>query len=408
MTGPLSSAPPHVAVVVQQGRQLTGAVGSWSGSGAIKYAYQWYRCNTAGAHCKSIHGATSRTYTLVAKDVGQTLGFSVRATDRPERRVRTRASSGRSRDRSARLVSTGQPTITGVPKEGQTLQVSAGSWSPTPATIAYQWQRCNRERAPLRAAPRSDREHLHRHAPPTPATPCSPSSARRSGAASQHALSVATPAGRHRPDDRPVEPRAADSGRDEPAGQAAHGLDREPGRARARSATATSGTAATPRARTARRSTARRGRPTRSSPRTSARRSASPSMPPTPRVPLRPTRASSARSRGADATLVADGATDDRRRSPGRARRSRSPTGSWNQQARLRHVRVATLQPERPPLRPDRRRDGRHLRRHGRRRRPCAARGRPGRGERRLAGDPQRRHRGRLLSGTRRVKESHP
>ena len=81
VSGPSSSAPPLVAVVIQQGRELTGAVGSWSGSGAIKYAYRWYRCNTAGARCKSIPGATRRTYTLVAKDVGQTIGFGVRATD---------------------------------------------------------------------------------------------------------------------------------------------------------------------------------------------------------------------------------------------------------------------------------------------------------------------------------------
>src|SRR2546421_7450008 len=39
------------------------------------------RCDTAGAHCKSIHGATKPTYTQVAKDVASTLGLTVRATD---------------------------------------------------------------------------------------------------------------------------------------------------------------------------------------------------------------------------------------------------------------------------------------------------------------------------------------
>ena len=161
--------------MIQQGRQLTGAVGSWSGSGAIKYAYQWYRCDTAGAHCTSIHGATSRTYTLVAKDVGQTLGFAC-ARDRQDgndERVREPRRTGRGTD--AKLVSTGQPTITGAPEEGQTLQVSAGSWSPTPATIGYQWQRCNpngRLCTPLPGATAS----TYAVPPPTPGTPCLPSS----------------------------------------------------------------------------------------------------------------------------------------------------------------------------------------------------------------------------------------
>ena len=43
----------------------------------------------------------------------------------------------------AQLYSTAQPTISGTPAPGQTLQVSAGSWSQTPTAYAYQWQRCN-------------------------------------------------------------------------------------------------------------------------------------------------------------------------------------------------------------------------------------------------------------------------
>ena len=79
--GPVDKALPTVAGTSQQGKQLTGSTGSWSGSGAIGYGYQWYRCDAAGAHCKSVHGATKPTYTLVAKDAGQTLGFAVHATD---------------------------------------------------------------------------------------------------------------------------------------------------------------------------------------------------------------------------------------------------------------------------------------------------------------------------------------
>lgn len=143
VSGPTISAPPHVAVVVQQGSQLTGAVGSWSGSGTIRYAYQWHRCDAAGAHCSSIRGATKPTYTLVAKDVGKTLGFSVRATDRTGASKAYASLVGPVAGPSAKLVSTGQPTISGTPEEGQTLQVAAGSWSPVAVSVAFQWQRCN-------------------------------------------------------------------------------------------------------------------------------------------------------------------------------------------------------------------------------------------------------------------------
>ena len=79
--GPSSSAAPTVAGTVEQGSQLTGTAGSWTGSGTIAYGFNWFRCDAAGAHCLSIHGATKPTYTQGAKDAGHTLGFAVHATD---------------------------------------------------------------------------------------------------------------------------------------------------------------------------------------------------------------------------------------------------------------------------------------------------------------------------------------
>jgi hypothetical protein len=193
VTGPLSSAPPTVAVVIQQGKQLTGAVGSWSGSGAIKFAYQWYRCDTSGAHCTSIHGAKSRTYTLVAKDVGQTIGFGVRATDRSGTTNAYASLVGPIAGLTARLVSTGQPTVTGVPKEGQTLQVSAGSWSPSPAVIGYQWQRCNPNGRLCKPLPGATASTYAVTAADTGHSLLAVVHA-TAGAASQDAVSVATPA----------------------------------------------------------------------------------------------------------------------------------------------------------------------------------------------------------------------
>ena len=141
--GPKVTVGPGVTGPVQQGRQLVGSVGSWAGSGAIAYGTQWYRCDASGAHCKSIHGATKSTYTLVAADVGQTLGFAVRASDAGGTTAAYASLVGPVAAASAGLVSTGQPLVTGTASVGGTVQVSSGGWTQAPASLGYQWVRCN-------------------------------------------------------------------------------------------------------------------------------------------------------------------------------------------------------------------------------------------------------------------------
>jgi hypothetical protein len=109
----------------------------------IGYGYQWYRCDAAGAHCKSVHGATKPTYTLVAKDVGQTLAFAVHATDATGTATAYASLVGPVVAANATLVPTAQPTIAGVAAQGKTLQVSEGSWNRKPDALTYAWQRCN-------------------------------------------------------------------------------------------------------------------------------------------------------------------------------------------------------------------------------------------------------------------------
>ena len=141
--GPANSAPPSVAEVLQQGSQLIGHTGTWSGPGAITYSYQWYRCDTAGSHCTSIHGATALTYTPAARDVGQTLGLAVHAIDRTGTTTAYAGLIGPVAAPNSPIVSDGQPTIVGTPTQGQTLQASPGGWSQAPTAVAYQWERCN-------------------------------------------------------------------------------------------------------------------------------------------------------------------------------------------------------------------------------------------------------------------------
>lgn len=141
--GPSLSAPPTVAGTAAQRAQLTGTVGTWSGAGTIAYTFNWFRCDTAGAHCVSIHGATKATYTQSAKDVGHTIGFAVHAADGNGSATAYASLVGPVAAPGTTMTATAQPAITGTAAPGQTLQVSVGSWSQTPASVTYQWQRCN-------------------------------------------------------------------------------------------------------------------------------------------------------------------------------------------------------------------------------------------------------------------------
>lgn len=141
--GPVSTAPPSVTGQLQQGKKLTGIAGTWQGAGALTYAFQWYRCDPYGAHCSSIHGSTKSTYTLVAKDVGQTLGLTVRATDATGTTAAYASLAGRIVASSSAVAATTQPTLTGAAAVGQVLTIAPGTWSAAPPATTYAWLRCN-------------------------------------------------------------------------------------------------------------------------------------------------------------------------------------------------------------------------------------------------------------------------
>jgi subtilisin family serine protease len=77
---PVDIAPPTISGTAQTGRALSAGTGSWSES-PTSYAYQWQRCDTTGANCSSISGATAQTYTLGSPDVNSTLRVSVTASN---------------------------------------------------------------------------------------------------------------------------------------------------------------------------------------------------------------------------------------------------------------------------------------------------------------------------------------
>lgn len=77
---PINSAPPVISGTAEEGQTLTASTGTWSNSPSA-YAFQWRRCDSAGANCAAIAGATAQTYALGSADVGSTLRVAVTASN---------------------------------------------------------------------------------------------------------------------------------------------------------------------------------------------------------------------------------------------------------------------------------------------------------------------------------------
>ena len=73
-------SPPSISGQTTAGQTLTEAHGSWSPT-PTDYAYQWERCDAAGANCGTIAGAVAQTYKLAASDIGSTIRVQETASD---------------------------------------------------------------------------------------------------------------------------------------------------------------------------------------------------------------------------------------------------------------------------------------------------------------------------------------
>jgi Glycosyl hydrolase family 26/Ig domain of plant-specific actin-binding protein len=77
---PSNTSLPTISGTATVGQTLTASTGTWSGS-PTSYAYQWKHCDSSGASCGNISGATSASYGLTSSDAGYTMRVTVTASN---------------------------------------------------------------------------------------------------------------------------------------------------------------------------------------------------------------------------------------------------------------------------------------------------------------------------------------
>ncbi len=77
---PINSAVPAVGGLVGDGLSLTASAGTWVNTPA-SYSYAWQRCDSSGANCAPIAGASASSYTIQPADAAKTLEVVVTASN---------------------------------------------------------------------------------------------------------------------------------------------------------------------------------------------------------------------------------------------------------------------------------------------------------------------------------------
>ena len=129
---PVNTTPPVVTGTATVGQTLNCSQGVWANT-PTSFTYQWLR---DGANIAS---ATTPNYLLVSADGSHAISCRVTATNAIGSASAT--SSNALLVSATAPVNSVAPAITGTPALGNTLTCSQGTWSNSPTSYAYQWQR---------------------------------------------------------------------------------------------------------------------------------------------------------------------------------------------------------------------------------------------------------------------------
>jgi hypothetical protein len=77
----VNTVAPSISGQATVGQVLSAATGTWTGTPAPSFGYQWKDCDTNGLNCAPIIAATASSYTVGSSDVGFTLMVVVTGTN---------------------------------------------------------------------------------------------------------------------------------------------------------------------------------------------------------------------------------------------------------------------------------------------------------------------------------------
>jgi hypothetical protein len=142
---PSSATPPTLVGTPRAGAKLAAVPGTWNGGKPVAFTYQWQSCDGIGANCAPISGATLETYTPSVNDVGHTIVVTVTATSKSLPATASSAPTTPIAAASGATVPavTASPQVSGTAVVGSTLTATTGTWSGSPTSYAFQWQRCD-------------------------------------------------------------------------------------------------------------------------------------------------------------------------------------------------------------------------------------------------------------------------
>lgn len=136
---PVEVAPPSMSGTAQEAQTLQVDPGTWEQE--TSFSYSWWACDTSG-NCAQIPNASSSTLQLTAAQLGDQIGAIVTADGPGGSNYDYTNLSDPVTAEPVPTVS-GAPTISGTNSVGDTLSATSGSWSNSPTSYAYQWERCS-------------------------------------------------------------------------------------------------------------------------------------------------------------------------------------------------------------------------------------------------------------------------